>query len=602
MTPLRHAIKPAMPAPTQDKPDHLSSIVANATAPAAASPVAAPAGFPDSEKSFVDRFKKGLARHDAIVARERETGLPPAEQRFVDSFKKQVVSSNQKATAAQAKPKTPTAREQAQTLMDDLNARRRAAMGEVPDGPQTVAEINRLLDISNRERNAPLKKMPLTKESFPQGGPVLERGPYKPKPSLPGDEPAIKQMRGSSPADSSESKDEREFSSRFRRSVGKPAANSTELPPVPPARSPAMSATKERLLKEIGEHPQRMQDLEDRTQRNGAASRMAGLERFEKDQLGYVVNPQSEEMKTRHPTEPEYDEQGRPTLRGTPKGPRVVVTHGPGEVSKLKDPAAEAERRRLQFVRRIMDAHQLGPDAGELMRDPTAFSHDDLRKLHESLRDAEGARRKAALADRWANFHMGSDLMRGHPRAQGLYMRSLARAAAEGDPTMMTAVNQGHGNLIGANQTAGMAMNQANVQQRREQAHMGAAMLDKERAAGLPDAQLQLRNAALKRALSMPEPNRTANLTDMGVPPQEVRRMVAMHEAGQGNANHPEVLGFLQGMSEQQREAWLREHFRGPNGQRLTAQEARAASDSMRSGAGRAGGIITDLFRPSVAQ
>jgi hypothetical protein len=167
---------------------------------------------------------------------------------------------------------------------------------------------------------------------------------------------------------------------------------------------------------------------------------------------------------------------------------------------------------------------------------------------------------------------------------------------------MMTAVNQGHGNLIGANQTAGMAMNQANVQQRREQAHMGAAMLDKERAAGLPDAELQLRNAALKRALAMPEPNRTANLTAMNIPPQEVSRMVAMHEAGQGNANHPEVLGLLQGMSEAKREAWLRQYARKSDGQRMTPEEARVASDSMRDAAGIAGGAITDWFRPRVAQ
>jgi hypothetical protein len=127
-------------------------------------------------------------------------------------------------------------------------------------------------------------------------------------------------------------------------------------------------------------------------------------------------------------------------------------------------------------------------------------------------------------------------------------------------------------------------------------------MFQEERDASMPDAQLQLRDAALRRAMALPEPRRTQHLLSMQIPPQEVRSMVAAHEAGRGNANHPEVLGLLQGMSEQQREAWLRENVRGPAGRRLTPQEARDASDSMRSGAGHAAGLFTDWFRPSVPQ
>ena len=44
---------------------------------------------------------------------------------------------------------------QARELMNKLNAMRRQAGGEVPEAPQMMAEINRLLGMSNKQRNAP---------------------------------------------------------------------------------------------------------------------------------------------------------------------------------------------------------------------------------------------------------------------------------------------------------------------------------------------------------------------------------------------------------------------------------------------------------------
>jgi hypothetical protein len=43
---------------------------------------------------------------------------------------------------------------QARQLIDDLNARRRAAGGEVPDAPQVMAEVNRLMEMGNQTRRA----------------------------------------------------------------------------------------------------------------------------------------------------------------------------------------------------------------------------------------------------------------------------------------------------------------------------------------------------------------------------------------------------------------------------------------------------------------
>jgi hypothetical protein len=44
---------------------------------------------------------------------------------------------------------------QARELMGELNAMRRQAGGEVPEAPQIMAEINRLLGMSNQQKNAP---------------------------------------------------------------------------------------------------------------------------------------------------------------------------------------------------------------------------------------------------------------------------------------------------------------------------------------------------------------------------------------------------------------------------------------------------------------
>ena len=62
-------------------------------------------------------------------------------------------------------PETPEAPAdysfQARELMGKLNAMRRAAGGEVPEAKQMMAEIDRLLGMSNQQRNAPSYKPPM---------------------------------------------------------------------------------------------------------------------------------------------------------------------------------------------------------------------------------------------------------------------------------------------------------------------------------------------------------------------------------------------------------------------------------------------------------
>jgi hypothetical protein len=50
---------------------------------------------------------------------------------------------------------------QARELINQLNAMRRQAGGEVPEAPAMMAEINRLLDLSNKQKNAPGYEPPM---------------------------------------------------------------------------------------------------------------------------------------------------------------------------------------------------------------------------------------------------------------------------------------------------------------------------------------------------------------------------------------------------------------------------------------------------------
>lgn len=84
-----------------------------------------------------------------------EPDMPPEEQEFADRFKRQYL-------AREAKRNAPVDSSfQARELMGKLNAMRKAAGGEVPEAKQMMAEINRLLEMSNQQKNAPSYKPPM---------------------------------------------------------------------------------------------------------------------------------------------------------------------------------------------------------------------------------------------------------------------------------------------------------------------------------------------------------------------------------------------------------------------------------------------------------
>lgn len=66
-----------------------------------------------------------------------------------------VESTPDEAPAMSAPEMPPDYSFQARELMNELNAKRRQAGGEIPEAPQMMAEINRLFGMSNKQRNAP---------------------------------------------------------------------------------------------------------------------------------------------------------------------------------------------------------------------------------------------------------------------------------------------------------------------------------------------------------------------------------------------------------------------------------------------------------------
>ena len=84
-----------------------------------------------------------------------EPDMPPEEQEFADRFKRQYL-------AREAKRNAPADYSfQARELMGKLNAMRKAAGGEVSEAQQMMAEIDRLLEMSNQQKSAPSYKPPM---------------------------------------------------------------------------------------------------------------------------------------------------------------------------------------------------------------------------------------------------------------------------------------------------------------------------------------------------------------------------------------------------------------------------------------------------------
>jgi hypothetical protein len=126
-------------------------------APAAASPLA-----PAPGKGGMPAWAKAAAGAGLIGAGATAYNMMPKGMRSTESEAvgeldstdgtADLVEESRPAPKVEAPPVSP--RDQAQALIAKLNKMRRDAGGEVPEAPQMMKEINRLMAMSNQSRNA----------------------------------------------------------------------------------------------------------------------------------------------------------------------------------------------------------------------------------------------------------------------------------------------------------------------------------------------------------------------------------------------------------------------------------------------------------------
>lgn len=116
--------------------------------------VAAPPAGPTGEDRFTEKFKKEYLERDAAQREDRWTQNAKASY-LQHEDRRQARAAAPQAPAPQAAPQAADPSSQAHAMIAKLNAMRRQAGGEVPQAPQMMAEINRLIELGNRQRNAP---------------------------------------------------------------------------------------------------------------------------------------------------------------------------------------------------------------------------------------------------------------------------------------------------------------------------------------------------------------------------------------------------------------------------------------------------------------
>jgi hypothetical protein len=114
----------------------------------------APGGMPAWAKATVGA---GLIGAGATAYNMMPKGMRSQESEAVGELDStdgtaDLVEESRPAPKVEAVPVSP--RDQAQALIAQLNQMRRAAGGEVPEAPRMMAEINRLMAMSNQSRNA----------------------------------------------------------------------------------------------------------------------------------------------------------------------------------------------------------------------------------------------------------------------------------------------------------------------------------------------------------------------------------------------------------------------------------------------------------------
>jgi len=120
----------------------------------AASQLASPPEAPASAKESTTADLAAESRPAPQVAATNSDGTPTDEGKFTEMFKRQYQAREAKREAkgmgGYADPS-----DKATAILADLNARRRKAGREVPEAAQMMADANRLIAMGNEQRNAP---------------------------------------------------------------------------------------------------------------------------------------------------------------------------------------------------------------------------------------------------------------------------------------------------------------------------------------------------------------------------------------------------------------------------------------------------------------
>jgi hypothetical protein len=117
-------------------------------------------GWQLEEAKAIERYKQQhlarvekLKREESVPATNTD-GWPLEEAQFVERFKRQYLAREERRKR-QGEGGYADPSDKAKAILDDLNARRRKAGREVPEAKQMMAEADRLLATGNAQRNAP---------------------------------------------------------------------------------------------------------------------------------------------------------------------------------------------------------------------------------------------------------------------------------------------------------------------------------------------------------------------------------------------------------------------------------------------------------------
>lgn len=114
---------------------------------------ATPSETPAFEEDYSYQARQLIAKLNAM--RKRAGGEVPEAKEIMAEVNRLLDLSNKKRNAPDYKPAMPTDYHgEAQMLIRDLNARRRKAGGEVPDAQQVMEKVRRLQGMGDRMRNA----------------------------------------------------------------------------------------------------------------------------------------------------------------------------------------------------------------------------------------------------------------------------------------------------------------------------------------------------------------------------------------------------------------------------------------------------------------